>query len=198
MAKKLIVGLTGLYSSGKSTVAEIFEKHQYEVIEVDKLGHQALIDNQKMIIESFGEKIKDENNLIDRKKLGAIVFQDKNEMKKLENIVHPYMVQRVKDLVGKSQSDKIVISAAILIEMELHTICDKVVMVIASEEKLIEWGNRRDGISPKQVKQRLKNQLPLKKRKAYADELIDNEGNLQSLCDQVNQLISRLESEGNR
>ncbi len=191
-AKRLVVGLTGYYSSGKSTIAKLFQANGYLLIEVDQLGHQALIDKSNEIIKSFGEKILNPDGQIDRKKLGAIVFNNRKQLSSLERIVHPQMVQEVRDILQKTTSTKVLINAAILIEMKLHTLCDKVILIDASTNDLIQWGMSRDQLSADQVKQRLKNQLPMDLRAQHADFIIENKGNLKDLQEKANRLINLL------
>ncbi len=192
-SKRLVVGLTGYYSSGKSTIAKLFQASDYLLIEVDQLGHQALIDKSNEIIKSFGEKILNPAGQIDRKKLGEIVFKDRKHLSSLEQIVHPQMAQEVRGIIQKTTCRKILINAAILIEMKLHTLCDKVILINASMNDLIQWGMARDQLSADQVKQRLKNQLPMNLRVQHADFILENEGNLKDLQEKANRLINSLD-----
>lgn len=191
----LVVGLTGLYATGKSTLSTIFEKYNYYLIEVDKLGHQALIDKQDQIIDLFGKNILDQRDHIDRKKLGDLVFQDSELLKKLERIVHPCMVHKVRELTQKYQNKKILINAALLIEMKLHLLCDKVILLNAPEDKLIQWAMKRDHLDENEVKLRLKNQHSVKMKQKYADYLIVNNGKLEELYEQATRLINTMEEE---
>lgn len=193
-SKKLVIGLTGHYATGKSTVSNFFADYQYQIIEVDELGHQALIDKKEDIIKRFGKNILNENGEIHRKKLGQVVFSDHDKLKQLEQIVHPWMRNRVQEIIDSSESTKILISAAILIEMKLHTLCYNVVLITAPENKILAWGLQRDGLSKMEIKQRLKNQLTLKNRLKYADHLIENLGDLNNLYHKTQQIIQLIES----
>ncbi len=190
-----IVGLTGYYSSGKSTVAKLFEARNYLLIEVDELGHQGLVDKSTEIIQSFGEKILTQKGLIDRKKLGTLVFNNRECLRRLEQILHPQMIQQVRDIIQKTSYKKVLINAAILIEMKLHLLCAKVIVINADINDLIQWGMARDGLVADQVKQRLKNQLPMNSRTQHADFIIENKGNLKELKEKVNRLINSLDED---
>ncbi|GMT49587.1 MAG: dephospho-CoA kinase [bacterium] len=194
-SNQLIVGLTGYYSSGKSTVAKLFEARNYLLIEVDELGHQGLVDKSSEIIQSFGEKILTPKGLIDRKKLGKLVFNNREHLTRLEQILHPQMIQQVRDIIKKTTYKKVLINAAILIEMKLHLLCDKVIVINASIDDLIQWGMTRDCLTSEQVKQRLKNQLPMNLRKQHADFIIENEGTLKELKEKANKLINSLDED---
>ncbi len=142
--KKTIVGLTGLYCSGKSTAQKIFEEYGFYIIDVDKLGHDALNKKQNEIIKYFGTEIL-YNGKIDRKKLGAIVFKDKNKLAKLNAIVHPTMVQEVKKIINNSKKNRICINAALLFEMKLNELCSYVIIVKSSLCNILKRAKYRDG-----------------------------------------------------
>ena len=95
----MVVGVTGNYCSGKDVACEEFRTAGFTVIDVDKLGHEALVAKRDQVVEAFGEHILDDGN-ISRKKLGALVFGDGEKRKRLERIVHPWMIQRVRRLVS--------------------------------------------------------------------------------------------------
>ncbi|MGD1823140.1 MAG: dephospho-CoA kinase [Pleomorphochaeta sp.] len=124
-----VIGLTGKACSGKNYVAQIFEDKGFNVIDVDKLGHKALIDKQDKIVKAFGEKIL-ENNIINRKTLGNIVFSSPEKLKLLESIVHPYIKLLCIDLIKNSEKD-IILNAAILQRGKLVELCDNVIFVKA-------------------------------------------------------------------
>ena len=87
-----IIGLTGPYCAGKNTYADLFLARGFSIIDVDTLGHDALLDAQDEIVTVFGNRILASNGTIDRKRLGSIVFASSPELVKLEKITHPRMV----------------------------------------------------------------------------------------------------------
>ncbi len=192
---KLIIGLTGHYATGKSTLSSLFKDHGYEVIEVDELGHTALIDKKKDIVNQFGSYILNKNNEIDRKILGEIVFKDKILLKQLESIVHPHMVNMVQDRIKLSSHSKILISAAILIEMNLQLLCHSIILITAPYNSIENRAIQRDSLNVLQIKQRLKNQFPVKIRKDYADYIIRNNSSIENLIEKGIKLIAQIEKE---
>ncbi|MFO7850550.1 MAG: dephospho-CoA kinase [Spirochaetia bacterium] len=100
MSDKIIIGLTGKSCSGKDEAARILSERGWEIIDVDGLGHQALVQRKEELVRHFGERILDSKGTVDRRVLGEIVFADSSELRALEAIVHPEMRQRVKDIIA--------------------------------------------------------------------------------------------------
>lgn len=124
-----VIGLTGKACSGKNYISKIFLDRGYNVIDVDKLGHQALINKQKEVVNAFNDNILT-NDIIDRKKLGNIVFSSKEKLRLLESIVHPEIKNMCKNIINNSKKD-IIINAAILQRGKLVDLCDHVIFVSA-------------------------------------------------------------------
>ncbi|WP_204260310.1 dephospho-CoA kinase [Caloranaerobacter azorensis] len=107
-----MIGLTGGIATGKSTVTRLLREFGYVVIDADKIakevvdvGKRAYLD----IVKEFGEDILDENNRIDRKRLGEIIFKDEKKRRKLNQIVHPIVIQEMIDKIEQLSDDKDVI-----------------------------------------------------------------------------------------
>ena len=182
----MIVGLTGNYCSGKSMACSLFQQYGYEDIDVDLIGHEVLEDKKREIVKVFGERIL-KGGLINRKRLGDIVFNDLTKKQKLEAIVHPEMVSRVKKIV-KNKRD-VVINAALLIEMGLFSLCDTVIGLEVEEEVAVKRGMARDMLSSEEAALRLKAQIPLKEKLHYVDKIIDNNGEKEDFEHRVRALI---------
>ena len=185
----MIIGLTGNYCSGKSIACSIFQQYGYEAIDVDLIGHDVLEDKKREIVEVFGEDIL-KGGFINRKKLGHIVFNDHTKRKELEDIVHPEMVRRIKEIL-KNKRD-VVINAALLIEMGLYTLCDFVIGLEAKEELAVKRGMIRDMLSHEEATLRLKAQIPLKEKLHYVDKVIDNNGEKKDFENRMRALIQLL------
>ena len=125
-----VIGLTGKACAGKNQVASVFEEKGFLVIDVDKLGHKALEDKKDDIIKVFGSAILTDG-IIDRKKLGNIVFSSKAKLRILEKIVHPYIKELCIDIIKKSDKN-VIINAAILQRGKLVELCSSVIFVKAS------------------------------------------------------------------
>ena len=184
----MIVGITGGYCSGKSVASGVLRGLGYEIVEVDRIGHEALEAKMGELVSVFGETVLNggerrspdrsdpAGRSVDRGKLGGIVFGDPAARKKLEAIVHPWMIRRVKEMIrGKG---KVVIDAALLIEMCLFTLCDAVLGIEVSEETAVRRGMERGGLTREQVLLRIRAQIPLKQKMQYVDKIIGNDGDI--------------------
>ncbi len=147
----MIVGVGGKCCAGKDTLAEILKKVGYEEISVDALGHRALETRRDDVVREFGAGIlaRDEGPgpRIDRKALGRIVFSDEKARKALEAIVHPEMKRLLAEEIAARGEDNIIINAALIFYMELHTLCDLVIWVEASLIRRFFRARKRGGLS---------------------------------------------------
>jgi dephospho-CoA kinase len=158
---KNIIGLTGLYCSGKSTAQKIFEENNFTIIDVDKIGHQVLIIKQNELVDNFGSQILADNK-IDRKKLGEIVFNNKVKLEKLNSIVHPVMIETVKNEIKNNPDKNICINAALLFEMELNNLCSLIFVIKASFFIIAKRSKIRDNYNFLKVSRILSKQKVLK------------------------------------
>lgn len=169
----MILGLTGFYCSGKSTVEKILaEDYGLFILDMDKIGHEVLTWElpKEQLIAYFGEQILNENREIDRKKLGNIVFSDPEKLKFLNSTVHPWITQHLEKLIQRHQDQSIVISAALLLDAGLHHYCDKILVVNSFLWKILTRARKRDGYSWKRIFHILKNQ----KLKDYLNQAKNN------------------------
>lgn len=195
MKYKLIIGITGKYASGKSYVANIFKENNYFEIDVDKLGHQALIEKKNIIIKSFKENIIDSYGNIDRKKLGNIVFNSQKELKKLNSIVHPHMVKETMNVLNQTNYNKYIINAALLMDLELNKLCNKIIFVNTSIENIYLRAKKRDDKTEKQIEFILSNQPSTNQFIKYADYIIDNNYDLITLRNKTINSLIKIEME---
>ncbi len=138
----MIVGITGKICSGKHTIAEFFKKiSKGDIIDIDRLTHELYMKDTKCykdIIDSFGKDILDETDNIDRKKLGEIVFKDKDKLKILNGIVHPKIKSIVQEIIVQkpTKCPRFIVSA-LLKELDIRT--DFLVLVQSKLDKKKEW-----------------------------------------------------------
>ncbi|MFW6338727.1 MAG: dephospho-CoA kinase [Alkalispirochaetaceae bacterium] len=145
----MVVGVSGRYCAGKSEVSRMLVEEGYERLDVDRQGHQALVSERERVLALFGERIIGESGEIDRRKLGEIVFRDEEARTRLEEIVHPVMRERVDARAEESRrrGERLVIDAALLFYMGLHTVCDKVLWVDAPGIVRLWRALKRDKLS---------------------------------------------------
>jgi dephospho-CoA kinase len=181
----LNVGLTGGIASGKTTVAKMFQEKGAYLIDFDLLAHS--LEEQgglawKGIVDNFGPGILHEGGAINREKLGAIVFRDRDKLEELNRIVHPLIFQEWEEQVAdieKKRSDAIIISdMPLLIEAGKAGAVDLVVLVYISREDQIRRLTERDGFSRIEALVRLDSQMSIDEKLVYSDFVIDNGGSL--------------------
>ena len=193
--EKVIIGLTGKYCSGKSTVEKILNKnHNFFIIDVDKIGHWALEEKKTELINKFGSKIL-KYNKINRKILGSIVFNNKKFLIYLNTLVHPIMIEKVKELIEENKNEKICINAALLFELNLNIYCSTVIVIKSSILNIIKRAKQRDKVSFKRIFNIINNQKIfkyIKKGKKYADICyINNNKSIIDFKNQINYILKK-------
>lgn len=195
------VGLTGGYASGKSYIASELERLGCHVIYADKLGHAVLEPGggaYQPTIAAFGARILQPDGKIDRKQLGAIVFDSAELLEVLTGFVHPAVFrleeQMLADFARSDPHGIAVVEAAILIETGRYRVFDWLILTACSEQDQIARGMARDGLRREQVLARMAKQMPLNEKKQYADFVIDTSGPKSATAAQVRQVFEQLRS----
>lgn len=200
----MVIGLTGGIASGKSTVSSLLKGLGAYIIDVDEVGRDVVEIGEKAyneIVDYFGNEILLPDGEINRKALGHIVFSDKNKLNKLNSITHPHIIDRVKEVIAECKSKGIkviVVDAAILIEMGLHTLCDIVWLVRVDRNTQLHRLMERDNYSYEEASNRIKAQFSDEKKSQFADVIIDNTGSLEELEAEVKRQWSIIISECQR
>ncbi|HWQ41957.1 MAG TPA: dephospho-CoA kinase [Desulfosporosinus sp.] len=177
------IGLTGGIGSGKSTVAQWFEKQKVPVLDADKTVHRLLQYDPNTIsklVDEFGTEILSENGQINRSKLGAQVFRDEDARKRLERIVHPRVVECMNDeraALRDGGAEVCVFDVPLLFEAGLEELVDEVWVVWVPRDLQVLRVLARDKLSQGEVEARIAAQASLDDKCLRADVLIDNSGN---------------------
>ncbi len=194
-----VVGLTGGIASGKSTVSHIFRSLGAQVIDADILARQVVEPGKpawQEIVNFFGREILLPDGSIDRKKLGAIVFQDPAKREVLNRIVHPRVFEEEKrlyqDLRRQYPEALIIVDAALLIESGSYKRFHKLIVVYVDEQTQLHRLMLRDGISAEEAWVRIRSQMPLSEKVKYANYIIDNRGSLEETRRQVEEVYKKL------
>jgi len=197
----LRVGLTGGLASGKSFAGQALADLGCYLIEADQLGHQVLLPDGEAyagVIREFGRDILDREGFIDRKKLGAIVFANRDLLEKMNRLVHPPVQKREERMISEiAQRDRhaiIVVAAAILVETGSYRRFDRLIVVTCTFEQQIERAMRRGPYSREEVLARLEQQLPLAEKVRVADYVIDTSGSKENTLEQVGEVYKSLRS----
>jgi len=194
-SKRLILGLTGSFGSGKSTVARIFKSLGATVIDADRIAHQIIRPGSqiyKKIINIFGKDILKKNKAIDRDKLAQIVFNNKNLLKKLNQIMHPQIIRIIKDEIKTSKSKLIILDAPLLIEAGLNNLVDKLIVVRLDTRQQIKRLLGKLSLKKSEILKRLNVQIPLEDKVRLADFVIDNSGTMGETEQQVKEVWEKM------
>ena len=200
----MIIGITGSFGSGKTTVANMFKRYRFKVIDVDKVYHKDFYKNHQL-----RNKIKKEFGTLDRIKLKKIVFSDYSRLKRLNKITHPIIIKTMKKEIknaNKKSSNyknpiikkipinkktnknkirkkgynenyneiKIIVDIPLLFEAKLEKLFDKIIVVKADKKTQINRILKKKKYSKKEIEQIIKSQMPLKEKIKKADFVVDN------------------------
>ncbi|MBE8724141.1 dephospho-CoA kinase [Flavobacterium hungaricum] len=194
-----VIGLTGGIGSGKTTIASYFRELGVPVYIADDGGKNVMQTEEvtDQIKTIFGTGIFD-NNVLNRGKLADIVFNDKDELEKLNAIVHPAVKKDFEKWLEQHKNfDYVVYEAAILFESGRYKECDVVITVTAPEEVRIERVMKRDSNTKEQVLNRMKMQWNDEKRISKSNFVINN-NNLKIAKEEVVEILKILNIKQNR
>jgi dephospho-CoA kinase len=201
-----VIGLTGGIGSGKSTVAQFLAELGAVIIDVDKVWHEALKPDSEIwrkVVAAFGTEILTPNSEIDRKTLGKIVFGNPEALRRLNNIMHPWMYETVKAQLEeyRRQGVKVVVlEVPLLVEVplfmrvgepSLSDEMDEVWVTVAPESTVLRRLKEKSGMSEEQTLARIRSQLPSAERIKHADVVIDTDCRLAELKEKVKGLWQR-------
>jgi len=173
----LKLGITGGIGSGKTTVCRLFELLGIPVYYADDESKKLLEEDQlvkEQVIKTFSDSILNDLGTIDRKKLAAIVFNNKEQLEKLNAILHPAVGQHFENWLKKQNAVYILKEAAILFESGAYKQVDKVLTVVAPLELKIQRTMKRDGVSREVVKKRIELQMSDEEKIKRSDFVITN------------------------
>lgn len=193
-----IIGITGGIGTGKSTVLRILEKEYHAcIVEADQLAHRLMEPGKTAyneIVKIFGNKILCEDGKIDRRLLGNIVFQDKEALGRLNELVHPAVKEYIVEDIRKKAEEQTalyVIEAALLIEDGYKEICDELWYVYAAKEKRIERLLCGRGGDREKWEGVIASQSTEAYYRLYCDAVIDNGKDLKTTTNIVKELLSK-------
>jgi dephospho-CoA kinase len=193
--KKIVLGLTGGIGCGKTTAARMFGSFGAKVIDADAIGHSLLrpkTKTYKKILRAFGRQVLRKNKTIDRKKLAAIVFGDKNLLGVLNRILHPGIISRIKGKIKSVSKGVIVLDAPLLLESKNGNLADRIIVVKAGQANRIKRIREKTGLTIGEIRQRIRSQMPLSHKVRRADFIIDNDSGLKETRKQVSEIRRQL------
>lgn len=190
------IGLTGGIASGKSAVSNYLKDKGYTVLDADIYAKNVLnkgTEGLKKVVEHFGKDVLEDDGTLNRKKLGDIVFNDKDELAVLNNITHPIIRRNMdRDAEKYIKDDHVFSDIPLLYENKLENQFDFVIVVYVDTETQIKRLMKRNDYTLEEAKARINSQLPLSKKKEDADVVLDNRGSLDELYREIDELLEQL------
>lgn len=191
----IIIGLTGIIGSGKSTVAALLRKHGLSVIDLDALAKESLAwkETQKDIQDVFGLDFIVGDH-IDIERLRQTVFATDQNLRRIEKIIHPQVRREVERRLVALENEGVnvaVVDHPLLFEAGFHRPVEKIVVVTARVEAIRERLKKR-GMMSEDMERRISFQIPLDMKEKKADYIIDNNGTEDRLQGQVDSLVEKI------
>jgi dephospho-CoA kinase len=190
----LVIGLTGGIGSGKTTVANMFADRGIPVIDADIIAREVTQPDTTAylkIINHFGEEILHDDGTLNRAMLRNLVFQDINKRRWLEDLLHPIIIDGIAERLKKVTSAYCIVVIPLLLETGPYPFIDRILVIDAPEHLQIERVVTRDNAVHQEVKSILDAQASRVTRLARADDVITNDGNLDHLIQQIDQLDAK-------
>jgi dephospho-CoA kinase len=194
----MILGLTGSIASGKSTVSEMISGFGIPIVDADIISKQVVEVGQvayEKILEAFGMDILLENGEINRPALGAIIFNDSERRKTLNEIVHPevrkVMLKQANMFLDEGH-EIVILDIPLLFESKLTSLVEKIIVVYVDEETQIKRLMERNNFTKEDAIARIKSQIPVSEKVKLADYVIDNNGTIENTKEQVKALITKI------
>jgi dephospho-CoA kinase len=187
-----IVGLTGGIGTGKSTVADLFAKLGADVIDADKISHDLTAQGQTgfaKIIEAFGDEYLEKSGNLDRTKLRETIFNNPQQRKKLESLLHPLIDAELNKLIEESNGPYILLMIPLLLETgNYRDLVNRILVIDCDEQQQIDRVMQRSNLNATQIKNIIAAQMPRSERLKHADDVIINNKDLNHLQKQVTTL----------
>lgn len=198
--KMYIIGLTGGIACGKSTVSTLLKEKDIAVIDADLIAREVVMPGTagyKAIVAHFGSKVPNlvnEDGSLNRADLGSYVFANKDELRVLNGITHPAVRRTILKRLLMSYFQRLVIlDVPLLFESGLDVICSSAVTVSCSSDlQLSRLLNRNSELSEEEAQQRIKSQMADEERRERADYVVENNGSLESLEQDVQKLVKNV------
>ena len=177
----IVAGLTGGIGTGKSTVAAVFAEAGAVIIDADEIARDVVAKGRPAwcrIVAHFGRDVLLPDGDIDRKKLGAIIFNDTRQKAHLDRIVHPHVIaeteQQLKEIEKVQPQAVVILDVPLLIEAGMDRDLDDVIVVYTPEAVQLKRLMRRDRLTAAEGLSRIRSQMPIEEKKMRATVVIDN------------------------
>jgi len=182
----MVVGVTGCPGSGKSVLADAIASHGWLLVDADDIGREVVEGDSEVLDklrEAFGCDILDDKGKLKRRLVAQRAFSDSENIRKLNNIVHPKLVDRLKSRIGelRAEHDRIVVDCALIFEWRIEYLFDVLICVQAHEKTRKERIMKRDGRSSEEVEGIFSAHLPEREKVSKADIVIGNNSSIEKM-----------------
>lgn len=196
----LVIGITGVIGSGKTTVASIIEEEGFKVYYTDKIAKEIIETDEtvrKKLVSEFGKEVFNEKGQLDNKYLSDLVFnnEDDSNLIKLNNIIHPIVIQKMIEITKSCENDgdKIIFfESALIFEAGLEDGFDYIITVVSDIDKTVE--RLKSKMSKIDILKRMSKQLPQEDKAKNSDFVIENNGSIEELKKSVRFILNIVKS----
>ncbi len=193
--KQRIIGLTGGIATGKTTVANyLANAYNLPILDADIYAREAVAVNSPLlaqIVKRYGEKILLADGSLNRQKLGDIIFNNQQERLWIDNLIHPYVGDRLSREIKEISVQTLVLVVPLLFEAGMTDLVTEIWVVSCSQQQQLERLMQRNQLTLEQAQARISSQMPLKEKKKKADIVLDNNSNIEKVLQQVDVAIFR-------
>lgn len=190
----MIIGITGSIACGKSLVSNYLQEKGYTIIDADKIGHMALENDEvkKQLVNKFGKSILKDNE-VNRVTLGKLVFENNENLKELNNIIHPQIRKNISEQIQVHKNEKLVfVDVPLLFEAKFDDLVEKIIVISLDEKIQLERLMNRNSLSKEEALQRIKSQIPVREKEKLGDYVVDNSFTQENTYNQVDRILKKL------
>jgi dephospho-CoA kinase len=183
--KNLVIGITGGIGSGKSTVSDYYLSLNHHVLKADDIAKKVMVDNENVknkIISQFSDECYN-GNILNTKVLAQKVFNNPENIKKLNSIVHPPTINYLKEEIEKSKTlySLVFVEAALIFEAKMEDLFDYILLITAEENTRIRRVLERDTETVSEIRSRMLHQFPEEQKKGKSDFILENNSTIDDL-----------------
>lgn len=190
-----VVGLTGGIGSGKSTIADLFAKHNVPIIDADIVARDVVAKGSPLlqqIAEHFGTQILLENGELNRGALRERIFHHEQDKIWLNQLLHPAIRAEMQRQLASQTAPYVLFVVPLLIENQLMSFCDRILVIDVSPETQLTRAMARDNNQAELIKQIMQSQVSREQRLSYADDVINNDLPLNENLAELEKTIEKL------
>ncbi len=192
---KRVIGLTGGIATGKTTVADyLADAYNLPILDADIYAREAVAVNSPLleqIVKRHGEQILLEDGSLNREKLGEIIFNQQQERLWIDDLIHPYVGDRLSLAIKETSAETLVAVVPLLFEAGMTDLVTEIWVVTCSKKHQLERLIQRNQLTLEQAQARINSQIPLTEKTKKADVVLDNNSNVEKLLQQVDIAIFR-------